>query len=115
MEVNDDKDFVAALDLGTNTFNLAIAKSNKPFTIEFRTEKGVFLGKGGLGDKVILEDACLRAQKVLESYSDILSNYPLKQVRCVATEAIRNAKNANEVLQFLEIDVPFTVEKNCGR
>lgn len=114
MEVNRDEEFVAALDLGTNTFNLAIAKSTSPFTIEFRTEKGVFLGKGGLGKKVILKDACLRAQKVLESYSDILSNYPLNEVRCVATEAIRNAKNANEVLQFLEIDVPFSVETIAG-
>lgn len=114
MEVDKAKDFVAALDLGTNTFNLAIANSTNPFTIEFRTEKGVFLGKGGLGEKVILEDACIRAQKVLESYSDILSNYPLNEVRCVATEAIRNAKNANDVLRFLEIDVPFSVDTIDG-
>jgi exopolyphosphatase/guanosine-5'-triphosphate,3'-diphosphate pyrophosphatase len=114
MGVDDNSEFVAALDLGTNTFNLAIARSKPPFTMEFRTEKGVFLGKGGLGDKIILEDASIRAQKVLEIYSDILSNYPLNEVRCVATEAIRNAKNAHEVLSFLEIDVPFTVETIPG-
>lgn len=114
MGVDDNSEFVAALDLGTNTFNLAIAKSKAPFTMEFRTEKGVFLGKGGLADKLILEDATLRAQKVLETYSDILSNYPLHEVHCVATEAIRNAKNAHEVLRFLEIDVPFTVDTIPG-
>lgn len=114
MAVDDNQEYVAALDLGTNTFNLAIAKSKPPFTIEFRTEKGVFLGKGGLAEQRILEDASLRAQKVLENYSDILSNYPLNDVRCVATEAIRNAKNAHDVLRFLEIDVPFNVETIPG-
>lgn len=110
MEVDLNTEYVAALDLGTNTFNLAIAKSSLPYKIVFRTEKGVFLGKGGLADKIILEDARLRAQNVLKSYSNILSDYPLKEVRCVATEAIRNAKNADEVLEVLEIDIPFSVE-----
>jgi exopolyphosphatase/guanosine-5'-triphosphate,3'-diphosphate pyrophosphatase len=114
MEVRSNKEFVAALDLGTNTFNLSIANSLPPFNIEFRTERGVFLGKGGLADQRIVEDAALRAQKVLEDYSDILSNYPLTEVRCVATEAIRNAKNAHEVLRFLEIDVNFNVETIAG-
>lgn len=114
MAVNPKSDYVAALDLGTNTFNLAIAKSKAPFTMEFRTEKGVFLGKGGLKEKVIVDEARIRAQHVLEEYSDILSNYPLNEIRCVATEAIRNAKNANEVLQFIEIDVPYTIETIPG-
>jgi len=114
MAANPDSEYVAALDLGTNTFNLAIAKSKAPFTMEFRIEKGVFLGKGGLKEQVIVDEARIRAQHVLETYSDILSNYPLNEIRCVATEAIRNAKNANEVLRFIEIDVPYTIETIPG-
>ena len=114
MEINKKEEFVAALDLGTNTFNLAIAKSHPPFSIVFRTEKGVFLGKGGLASKEIVGDAVQRAQKVLEEYSSILSNYSLKKLSCVATEAIRNASNAKDVLRSLEIDVPFSVETIPG-
>jgi exopolyphosphatase/guanosine-5'-triphosphate,3'-diphosphate pyrophosphatase len=114
MAVNKDSEYVAALDLGTNTFNLAIANSKAPFSMEFRIEKGVFLGKGGLKEKIIVDEARTRAQHVLEEYSDILSNYPLNEIRCVATEAIRNAKNANEVLRFIEIDVPYTIETIPG-
>ena len=114
MEIDKKEEFVAALDLGTNTFNLAIAKSQPPFSIVFRIEKGVFLGKGGLASKKILADALLRAQKVLIEYSSILSNYPLKKLSCVATEAIRNASNAPDVLRSLEIDVPFSVETIPG-
>jgi exopolyphosphatase/guanosine-5'-triphosphate,3'-diphosphate pyrophosphatase len=114
MGIDNKEDFVAALDLGTNTFNLAIAKSQPPFSIVFRTEKGVFLGKGGLASKEIVSDAVQRAQKVLAEYSSILSNYRLKKLSCVATEAIRNASNAKDVLRTLEIDVPFSVETIPG-
>ena len=114
MAVDLESEFIAALDLGTNTFNLVIAKNTPPFSIVFRREKGVFLGKGGLAAKKIVPEAVERAQKVLAEYSSILSNYELSQVKCVATEAIRNANNAAEVLQHLEIDVPFTVETIPG-
>ena len=114
MEVNNDKQYYAALDLGTNTFNLVIAKIEKPFTLVYKTEKGVFLGKGGLSDKIIVAEASIRAQKVLKEYSSKLSQYNLKKVRCVATEAIRNAKNSNEILKHLELDLPFSVEEIEG-
>ncbi len=113
MEVNNDE-YVAALDLGTNTFNLAIAKSKAPFRIVLRKERGVFLGKGGLAKQIILPSAIKRAQDVLTKYSAILSEYSLVKVRCVATEAIRNAQNSKEVLKHLEINVPFTVETIPG-
>ncbi len=114
MVVKKENQFLAALDLGTNTFNLVIAKDSSPFTLVVRIEKGVFLGKGGLAAKKIVPEAVERAQKVLSEYSDILSKYELSHVKCVATEAIRNANNASEVLKHLEINAPFTVETIPG-
>jgi len=114
MVVKKEKQYIAALDLGTNTFNLVIAKNSTPFTLVLRMEKGVFLGKGGLAAKKIVPEAVERAQKVLSEYSNILSNYELSQVKCVATEAIRNANNAPEVLRHLEIDAPYMVETIPG-
>lgn len=114
MEVKTAQKYYAALDLGTNTFNLVIAKKDRPFTLVYKTEKGVFLGKGGLANKIIMNDAVLRAQKVLKEYSLILSNYNLDEVRCVATEAIRNATNAADILAHIELDLPFIVEEIAG-
>jgi len=114
MVVEKENQFLAALDLGTNTFNLVIAKNSIPFTLVLRLEKGVFLGKGGLAAKKIIPEAVERAQKVLSEYSNILSKYELSEVKCVATEAIRNANNAAEVLKHLEINAPFTVETIPG-
>ena len=54
---------VAALDLGTNTFNLIISKADHPFPPVYSAEKGVFIGKGGLKNKTILPDALKRAKK----------------------------------------------------
>lgn len=109
-----DKKYIAALDLGTNTFNLVIADARKPFNVVYKTEKGVFLGKGGLANKRITEDALSRAQKVLDEYSTILHHYPLSRIECVATEALRNADNAQEVIKHLTTDVEFKVNTIKG-
>jgi exopolyphosphatase/guanosine-5'-triphosphate,3'-diphosphate pyrophosphatase len=114
MEANKASTYFAALDLGTNTFNLVIANDHLPFKLAFKTEKGVFLGKGGLKKQLIIEEASLRAQKVLKEYSNILTKYSIKKVRCVATEAIRNAKNSKDILKHLQIDLPISIEEIEG-
>ena len=74
------------------------------------TEKGVFLGKGGLAKKYITQEAVTRAQAVLDEYSQTLRKYTIKQIVCVATEALRNASNAKDVIDHLSTDVPFKVD-----
>jgi len=105
---------IAALDLGTNTFNLTISRVDKPFPPVYSVEKGVFLGKGGLKNKTILPDAIIRAKNVLKEYSDILKKYSVIQISAVATEAIRNAKNASEILEKLDSEVPSLIQKISG-
>ncbi|RLD25363.1 MAG: hypothetical protein DRI54_05015 [Bacteroidetes bacterium] len=105
---------IAALDLGTNTFNLTISRVDKPFPPVYSVEKGVFLGKGGLKNKTILPDALIRAKNVLKEYSDILKKYSVIQISAVATEAIRNAKNASEILEKLDSEVPSLIQKISG-
>lgn len=105
---------VAALDLGTNTFNLVISEVDNPFPPIYRAEKGVFLGKGGLKNKTILPDALLRAKKVLNEYSEIIKNYKVIQINAVATEAIRNANNSSEILEKLDHLIPSAINKISG-
>lgn len=104
----------ASLDLGTNTFNLVISEVNKPFPPVYRAESGVFLGKGGLQNRTILPEAVKRAQKVLSDYSIVLKKYKVTQINAVATEAIRNAKNGDQILEKLDANIPFSIEKITG-
>lgn len=101
---------VAIIDLGTNTFNLLIAKleegSYKPI---FATKEFVQLGKGGINDRIIQSDAFLRGIKSLETFQILAKQYKCEKISCIATSAIRNARNggdfANEVKQQLGLDI----------
>ena len=106
---------VAALDLGTNTFDLIISQADKPFPPVYRAEKGVFIGKGGLNNKTILPDALKRAKNVLKEYSDVLKKYNVIQISAVATEAIRNSKNSFEILEKLNTEIPSVIQKISGK
>lgn len=109
-DMEADENYIAAIDLGTNTFNLVISHAEKPFRLKYKTEKGVFLGKGGLAEQRITQEAVERAQSVLDAYSKTLKEYPISRIVCVATEALRNAKNAKDVIDHLSVDIPFEVD-----
>lgn len=92
----------AVLDLGTNTFNLLITevKSAKPkILVHERTP--VKIGAGGIQDKIIIEEACVRAENAVIQYLEIIKQYktPLKNITAIATSAFRNAKNGKELAQ----------------
>jgi len=106
---------IAVLDLGTNTFKLVISKTQCPFPPVYRSEKVVFIGKGGLQNKRILEDAVHRAQKVLRSFTKVIVQYQPNKIKAVATEAIRNAENSDEILSELQLNIPFSIEEISGK
>jgi len=112
--MGDPLKYVATLDLGTNTFNLVISEQNNPFPPVFRAEKGVFIGKGGFKNKTILPAAVLRAQNVLNHYLKTIKEFNVVHVKAVATEAIRNAKNGDQILEKLDVGIPFSIEKISG-
>lgn len=90
----------AVLDLGTNTFNLLISeiKSGKQqILVHERTP--VKIGAGGIQNKIIIEEACLRAENAVIEYLHIIKKYktPLKNVTAIATSAFRNAKNGKQL------------------
>ena len=64
---------VAILDLGTNTFNLILVKITTKAYYIFRNEKiSVKLGKGGINNGIIAEDAKNRALSALSTYKRII-------------------------------------------
>ena len=105
---------VAVLDLGTNTFNIVIAEGNqKEFQILYEEKVAVKIGRGGIQQKIIIQEAQQRALKAMQYYQDILQNYQvdLENVYAFATSAFRNAQNGEDlaalITEITGIEVPI--------
>ncbi|UII29242.1 exopolyphosphatase [Fulvivirga maritima] len=94
---------VAIIDCGTNTFHLLIAEiNNGSFNILYSIKTPVRIGKGGISNGMILEDAVLRATKVLKSFAETIEKHEVTDVHAFATSAFRNAKNGEDVKQQIK-------------
>jgi len=95
---------IAVIDLGTNTFNLLIAKvdGNKSFTIEVNTKQAVKLGKGGINNKTILPEAMERGLKAIESHMQVIHHMGVDKTFAFATSAIRSASNGSHFVNLLK-------------
>ena len=110
-------DLVAALDIGTNSFHLVVARPVPGgFEVVTREKEVVRLGHGGGDMKEISEDAMDRGVKCLVRLAAIAESHDA-EVRAVATSAVREAKNRAEFLKKvrkatkLEIEVVSGVEE----
>lgn len=92
-------EFLAALDLGSNSFHLAIAKAvgNGLHVID-RMQERVQLRAGLSDDNILDEDTQRRALEALERFGQRLRDVPGAAVRAVGTDTLRVAKNAGPFL-----------------
>jgi exopolyphosphatase / guanosine-5'-triphosphate,3'-diphosphate pyrophosphatase len=90
----------AVIDLGTNTFHLAIVKNGQ---IVLKTSKAAKLGMGGMANKTITPDAQQRGLAVLKEFSSFLKEYEIQPAASYAygTSALRNADNAAEFVHLI--------------
>lgn len=96
---------MAVIDLGTNTFQLIVAKEKEPgFEVLFQKSTPSRLGKGGINQGVITPEAMERALLVLEDFKNELDAFQLnrQQILAFGTSAIRNATNKEELLNAVE-------------
>ncbi|GAA0875813.1 hypothetical protein GCM10009118_22220 [Wandonia haliotis] len=103
---------VAAIDLGTNTFNLLIIKNGAPHPeLLLSTKEGVALGMGGINDNRISEDAWQRGMDCLGRFMAICKEYGCTKIQAIATSAIRNAINGKDFVHKIEeeFDIPCKV------
>src|SRR5947199_2579666 len=86
---------LAAIDLGTNSFQLVIAetKPNGSFTVIASEKEMVRLGESGADMKLLHEDAMERGIACLRRFKAIIAARKVKAVRAIATSAIREAQN----------------------
>jgi exopolyphosphatase/guanosine-5'-triphosphate,3'-diphosphate pyrophosphatase len=101
----------AVVDLGTNTFNLIIAEKNngKLYTV-CRERKFVKIGKGGLAENIITEDAYQRAINAVKYYAELIKKYNVDKIKAIATSAFRSTKNGENLAKELESILNSPVE-----
>lgn len=97
----------AVIDLGTNTFHLLIveqsadATAHTPWNVLFRTSRPAKIGKGGINQNRITDEAIDRALNVLTYFRSVLDEHGIDPatVRAFGTSAIRVAGNQQEFVE----------------
>lgn len=100
----------AVIDMGTNTFHLLLVEIDGiSFKTIYKEKIPVKLGKGGINQNLIAEDAKKRALNTLRHFKTIILKEEIPQTFAFATSAVRNADNGksfvNEIKETLDIDV----------
>ena len=110
-------DLVAALDIGTNSFHLVVAKPVPGgFEVVTREKDVVRLGHGGGDMKELSDEAIARGLKSLARMAEIAESHDA-DVRAVATSAVREARNRSDFIKQvrkatgIEIEVVSGVEE----
>lgn len=107
---------VAAVDLGSNSFRLQVGRvvDQQIYPLDSLREP-VRLAAGLDDERLLSEDAQARAIDCLKRFGERLRGFPSAAVRAVATNTLRAAKNAAEVLPRFEAALGFPIDVVAGR
>src|SRR6185312_3112713 len=107
---------LGAVDLGSNSFHLAIARvaGEQLYPLDSMKET-VRLGSGLTADRTLDSETQERALAALKRFSERLAGMPRAAVRVVGTNALRVAKNAKPFLRRAEAQLGFPIEVIPGR
>lgn len=103
----------AAIDIGTNTFNLIIA-DRLTGKILYKEKQAVRLGKGGISKGIITDDATDRAVQTLLHYKAKIEEQKIESVITTATSAVRNAGNQEAFLDKIFAETGFKIRVLSG-
>jgi exopolyphosphatase/guanosine-5'-triphosphate,3'-diphosphate pyrophosphatase len=106
---------VAAIDIGTNSFHLVVARptGNNRFEILARDKEVVRLGSGSGDMKELQADAIERGVATLGRFRRIADSFGA-EVHAVATSAVREAENRDEFLEAALVKANVGVEVISG-
>ncbi len=109
-------DTLAAVDLGSNSFRLEVARVSGDQLYPLDSLKETVRLAGGLTDDKRLDDATqARALACLYRFGERLRGLSPEAIRCVGTSALRVAKNADEFIPKAEIALGHPIEIVAGR
>ena len=111
-----DEELLAAIDMGSNSFHLAIARVDhgEVKKVASMSEK-VQLAAGLDENKNLTEAAQQRGFACLARFVGLLSSLLANRMRIVATNALRQAKNGHEFIQKAAEILPKPIEIIAGR
>ncbi len=111
-----DEELLAAIDMGSNSFHLAIARVDhgEVKKVASMSEK-VQLAAGLDENKNLTEAAQQRGLACLARFVGRLSSVQTNRLRIVATNALRQAKNGQEFIQKAAEILPKPIEIIAGR
>ena len=122
--MNANARLLAAVDLGSNSFRLMIGRVDESVTAEgssrqiFQVDamrEPVRLAAGLTPDKYLDQPSRRRGLDALRRFGDRLRDFDGEQVRAVATNTLRVAKNAQEFLIEAEAALGFPIDVIAGR
>ena len=98
LKVNNQ--LVAVLDMGASAIRLVIAEvaSHHPVRIIEEASRGVLLGRDTFSASVLGSETVDAAIAAVEGFREVLDRYDVRQVRAVATSAVREARNGDMFL-----------------
>lgn len=99
------------IDMGTNTFHLLITEivDGKAHTL-VNEKSAVGLGKGGINQGIITDEAIARALTTLKDFRIMLDAHHVSQVIATGTSAVRTAKNKHVLIDRIKTEVNIQVE-----
>jgi len=105
----------AIIDLGTNTFNLLVFEPDghgveAGLRIVHTAEAPVFLGRGGIEQGLIAEDALERGMDALRKHKAVALEHGARTVRGIGTSALRNARNAADLLRRAQEELGIAID-----
>jgi len=107
---------IAALDLGSNSFHMVIARVEQGRPVIIDTLKESVRLREGLSKRGMLSDeACARALDCLSRFAQRLRGIPRENIRVVGTNTLRGAKNAGPFLEQIRALLEVPVEVIAGR
>lgn len=110
------KKTVAFLDIGTNSIRLLIVRvsSKKTWKILSDQKTVVRLGEGEFEKNRLHSDAVKRAKIVLNRFIRIARGFRVDEIVAVATSALREAENRNELIEPIFVETGVSIDVISG-
>lgn len=110
-DVKDVGKEIAAIDLGSNSFHMVVARIvGHDVQLVSRHKQRVRLAAGLDKDKRLDEEAIQRGLDCLAMFGERLQGIPVENVRIAATHTLRQASNAYQFLERAEAFFPYQIE-----
>jgi exopolyphosphatase / guanosine-5'-triphosphate,3'-diphosphate pyrophosphatase len=107
---------VAAVDLGSNSFHMVVARAEEGrLTVLDRIKERVQIAAGLDEEGAITEDAQERALACLEKFGQRLRDMPTECVRAVGTNTLRRATNARAFVKRAHRALGHPIEVVSGK